>query len=309
MRVSPAAKMTRSTRSGRDWTSIREWSNLAVGIGALLVAIVSVWTTAQISGLEDYFRSEISRRNSDLNGLADQGRRLNALADEREKRLADLQTTTEQVTASSLEAQGKLLATQQELSRLGFAVVNAKQSVATSEARLALLRTQSDHQSSSIDLYKRQRFFEQVHLRVLWRGYREDQHGAILDGEAAYKMITSWAVGEFDPELAPYLDEFISNAKNTCEWIRSYRPGIPEQLSFPPGPMPLGGAARAEWEKRWEAAGESQRRALDASEVARKYVLEATGSCMCRALATARHTAKEICGGYEKVPQRPASPS
>jgi len=301
--------MRQTTRSGRYWTSIREWSNLAVAIGALLVAVVSVWTTTQISGLENYFRSEISRRNSDLNTLADQGRRLNALADEREKRLADLQTTTEQVTASGLAAQGKLLATQQELSRLGFDVVNARQSVATSEARLALLRAQSDEQSNSIDLYKRQRFFEQVHLRVLWGGYREDQHGAILDGEAAYKMITSWTVGEFDPELAPYLPEFISNAKNTCEWIRSYKPTIPEQLSFPPGPIPLNDTARAAWDKRWAAASESQRRALDASEVARNYVLEATGSCMCRALATVKHSANEICAGYEKVPHLPVASS
>jgi len=272
------------------------------------VAIVSVWTTTQISGLEDYFRSEITRRNSDLNTLADQGRRLNVLADEREKRLSDLQTTTEQVTASNLQAQGKLLATQQELSRLGFAVVNAKQTLATSEAQLALLSAQSDQQSSLIDLYRRQRLFQQAHLRMLWGGYREDQHDAFMDGEAAYKMITGWTVGGFDAELAPYVPEFVSNARNTCEWIRTYKPTFSKQLEFPPGPVPVGGSELDEWNKRWAAASESQQKRLDESEVARKYVLDATGSCMCQALATAKHSASEICAGYEKPPAAPEEP-
>lgn len=308
----------------RDWTSVREWTNLVVGAGALLVAIVSVWTTAQISGLEDYFRSEISRRNSDLNALADQGRRLNALADERERRLTDLQTTTEQVTASNLEAQGKLLSTQQELSRLGFEVVNAKQTIAGSESRLSSLAAQSAQQLSQIDLFRRQRFFERANLRSIWADFdrSDNKRNPNFNGEDAYQMIINWPVGQLDADLAPYLPDFLQNAKSTCAWIRGYRPNIPPQLPYPPGPhakgKPVEGGVEMTqhdynefqtsmdaWNKRWSEVSAANDRALNDSQKVREYIWKAAGNCMCQALVTTKHSASDICPGYDKAPQSP----
>ena len=318
--------MARSARLKRDWTSIREWTNLAVAIGVLLVAIVSVWTTTQISGLEDYFRSEIARRNSDLNTLADQGRRLSGLADEREKQLADLQTTTEKVTASSMEAQGRLLATQQELSRLGIEVVSAKQTIAGSEARLSSLAAQSARQVSLIDLFRRQRFFERAYMRVVFAGIRFDQQKEPYDGETMYRLITNWTPGELDPELAVYLPEFRSNAMGTCEWIRSYKPTIAQRQSYPDAPTMPGKrtadgdsvrmtqreyrdwiAARDDWNKRFGEVSAANDRSMKSAQVARENLNKAATSCICQALGTAQNSPGAICQGYEKPPTRPES--
>jgi hypothetical protein len=318
-------KAIKEKAEARDWTSVREWTNLAVGGGALLVAIVSVWTTAQISGIEDYFRSEISRRNSDLNSLADQARRLGTLADERERRLAQLQTSTERITASNLAAQGKLISTQEELSRLGFEVLSAKQTIATSKASLASLSAQSNQQKDLIDLFRRQRFFEKASLRLLFRGIWSEQNNSAFDGEIAFQTITNWAAADVDPDLAAYLPDFRAKARRTCEWIRTYKPVIPEQQPYPKGPAMPGKlvdngtarqmtqkeyqawtAAQEAWNKRWSEVSEANRRAFEASQKAREFLSKATATCVCQALVTANHPASAICPGYEKPPERPS---
>jgi len=322
----PESNEERSVDSGhkRDWTSIREWTNLAVACGALLVAVVSVWTTAQISGVEDYFRSEISRRNSDLNSLADQGRRLGAIADERERRLAVLQTATEQITASNLAAQGKLISTQEEVSRLGIQALAARQQIANSKARLADLSAKSGEQVSLIDLFRRQRFFEQAYMRIVWGELRAGEANKPYTGEVVYQSIINWPASAVTPDLAPYLPEFRANARSTCEWIRSFTPAEHKRLEFPEAPSipgkPVGDgtsyrmsqrdydawiAARDAWSKRLSEVIAANGAALKAQQKAREYLNHAAGYCVCQALVTVKHPASQICPGSDKAPEGP----
>lgn len=309
----------------RNWGTIREWLNVAAALGALLVGVVSFWTTARISGLEDYLRSEISRRNNDLNQISDQSRRLASLAEDRAERLATLQTATDQITASNLTAQGRLLATQQELSRIAVEVIAAKQAIVGSETRLASLREQSEGQSHIIDLYRRQRFFENAHSRIVFGtiGYE----GTGLDGESVFKTLIGLAVGDLGPDLATYVPEFRSNAQNTCQPIRNYKPAIPETQEYPPSPKRPGklsadgsyslvtnrelegwNAAFRDWNNRWSQASDANSRRLKAQLEAREYITKAAASCVCRALATAKHPANSICPGYDRPPARPEPP-
>jgi hypothetical protein len=310
----------------RDWGSIRDWMNVLAAVGALLVGIVSLWTTAQISGLEDYFRSEIARRNSDLDTLAGQSRRLSVLADERTNELAKLQTATDQLTASNLQAQGKLLSTQQELSKIGFEVVAAKQTIASSEVRLALLNSRSAEQLNLIDRFRRQRLFERAYMRIVYRGIWSDQNDTGYDGETVYKLIVEWPVGQTDADLAAYLPEFTANARSTCQWIRSYKPMLPKEQPYPKGPKipgkPTGDgqsyrmsqseyqqwmSAQDEWSRRFSEVSVANDRALKASQRSRDYLNKAAASCVCQALATAGNSASAICEGYEKSPSAPES--
>jgi hypothetical protein len=310
----------------RDWGSIRDWMNVLAAIGALFVGIVSLWTTAQISGLEDYFRSEIKRRNSDLDTLAAQSRRLNMLADERSTELAKLQTTTDAITASNLAAQGRLVATQQELSKVGLEVVASKQAIAIAETRLAQLGQQSGEQQDLIDRYRRQRLFQIANRVVLYRTlFREEGEQPGSPGERLYRLVTTWPL-EIDSELAPYVSELTSNTRRTCEWVRSYNPDLPKNLSYPTGPRIAGtlsgdGKSRLmskreyeqwttdleAWNKEWAVVSEHNRRALEVSQEAQRYLTEAGAHCVCQALVNSKNPASAICPGYEKRPERKAS--
>jgi len=106
-------------RAGRDhyWSNIREWMNVVAAIGGLVVAVVALWATAQISGLENYLRSEIGRRNNELNSLSRKAESLEKTADERARRLSELQATTEALMASSVAAQQNGLFRRTEISR------------------------------------------------------------------------------------------------------------------------------------------------------------------------------------------------
>lgn len=50
----------------RTWELIQEVVAVLTGIGTVLVGIGTIWATLRISGLEDYFRSEIAYRNEQL---------------------------------------------------------------------------------------------------------------------------------------------------------------------------------------------------------------------------------------------------
>lgn len=62
-----------------------EWINAFAGVGMLLIGLATLWTTIRVSGLEDYFRSELAMRNQmitqaggELRGLQDELVRTNA---------------------------------------------------------------------------------------------------------------------------------------------------------------------------------------------------------------------------------------
>ncbi|GGF41390.1 hypothetical protein GCM10011611_54780 [Aliidongia dinghuensis] len=298
--------------------------NAATAIGTLLIGVVSLWATTQISGLEDYFRSEIVRRNNELSDIAEQSRRLKSLADDREKRLADLQNITEQITVANLSTQSKLLSTQKELAQLEYEILNAKEKIASSEERLTSLAAQSREQISLIDSFRRQRFYSILSRRIVFDSITSEVNNTGIDGEGVYKTLTTMPPSDMDPELASYLPEFRANAQSTCQWIRTYRRTPPQKQTYPDAPKMPGEkvengnskmsqqeyndwtAARDEWNKRYDAIVKSNTDANNTFQKDREYLMEAALNCACRALATAAHPVSAICPADEKQPKPPS---
>ena len=52
-------------KESRYRSDFRDWLTAISTLGTLIVAIVALWATIRVSGLQDYFQSEISRRNSE----------------------------------------------------------------------------------------------------------------------------------------------------------------------------------------------------------------------------------------------------
>ena len=110
---------------GRDWAGPREWANLAVAAAALILGVVSFWTTAQVSSLEDYLRSEIARDNGELNRLADRSAALEQDATQSAERLRQLRDTADELLLSSLRSQQELETANSEATSSRFRLFEA----------------------------------------------------------------------------------------------------------------------------------------------------------------------------------------
>lgn len=303
-------------------SDIREWLNVSVAIGALLIGIVSFWTTARISGLEDYLRSEIVRRNTELDSISGQSNRLKVLSEERAERLSSLQTVTDQITANNLIAQSRLLSTQQEISRLGIEVISAKQTISEERDQLLSLNQQAKTQIETIDLFRRQRFSEYAFRRLTFQRFSDLDD--IPSGETAYRVLTQWAPGEVDSDLHQYVDEFKRNAQSTCRPLTQFRPEIPRKIEHPDAPRRPGklssdgvsylmtnkeyekwNADLKDWSKRFDEVSAANRLRFDAQQEANKYIFEAGSNCICKALATSTLPMSKICPGREVTPPSP----
>lgn len=308
----------------RDWGNLREWLNVIAAIGALLVGIVTFWTTARISGLEDYLRSEISRRNSDLNAISNQTQRLSALAEERAERLANLQNITDQVTANNLVAQSRLIVNQQELSRLGVDIISARQTISEERNRLYLLNEQASRQSSIIELFRRQRLSEAAFSRIAFVRLSDIEKD--FSGESVYNEISHWTSQQFDRDLHPYFADFHKNALRTCKSLASYSPSIPPKIEYPDGPKRPGSISSdgnsylmtnkeyerwnyelKEWNKRYSDISAANNLRFEAQQKSSQYLFNAASHCICQALATEDQPIDKVCPGKSSAP--PATPA
>lgn len=298
-----------------DMSNMREWLNAFAALGALFVGVVSFWTTARISGLEDYLRSEIIRRNSDLNDISNQSRRLGVLADERSERLAALQTVTDEITATNLSAQAKLLYTQQELSRLAIEAASAKQSISYSEIKLSTLAKQTEEQSDVIDLFRRQRFYETVSRRVILNRYFEKSFDQ-TSSQAAYYYLTRMEYNEVGSDLSPYVENFRKNAERSCRALVNYNPVILPQLEYPKAPKRPGDISKdgkyylmsnkeydnwmdkfKKWNDEFDNLSKENSKRRESEREADQYIANASAKCICQALATSKHSAAQVCPG------------
>ncbi|MCI1755570.1 MAG: hypothetical protein LKM31_07075 [Sphingobium sp.] len=214
-----------------DWSETREWLNVLVAIGALLIGVVSFWTTARISGLEDYLRSEIGRRNIELNELSQRTQRMQGLSDLQSDQLAAIQTAGAQTAVTLQEAQLKLQGKQDLILRLTFEETKARGRIMEAENALTKLRTANDEQAKLVDLFRRDRVYEAVMLRAI--GYfdiPEDINE--ISGETGWQklLVEIKAAAQTKSELAPYFQELASTAPIMCKGLQSYR------ASFEPRP-------------------------------------------------------------------------
>lgn len=315
----PQAGEHESRPAGRDkrawskmrWTGLPEWLNAFSAVGTLGIGVATLWTTAQISGIEDYLRSEISRRNNDLNALSDRTRRLTTVSEERAARLEQLRGSTEQIIASNLAAQDKLIGATQELGRVNSEVSNARTQVAAARTRLADLDKVSADRLRQIDGLQRERLYGQEVMRLTFDVFIGDERAS---GERAYQSIASVKAGSLAPE--PLTSEYRRRAKDTCRGLRGINPDIPPEVSYPQAPSPPGrreatadGVSfwmtpqqRQRWkddQKAWNSAyaaasarnDQRQKAMADASD----QIMKAAHACICAALVTADNPAEKVC--------------
>jgi len=104
----------------RNWSELREWGNIGIAAAALLLSIVSFWVTLQVSSIEDYLRSEIGRRNFELNRLSDRASQLEEIAHKRETLLQELDAATVSALTSVSDAQLKISDAETRLREVQF---------------------------------------------------------------------------------------------------------------------------------------------------------------------------------------------
>jgi len=87
-----------------SWEKIRDATNLGITAIALIVSVLSLWTAAKVSDVEDFFKSEIVRRNTDLNITVRKARQIESRSLKREEYLEAVQQQTEQALQKAADA-------------------------------------------------------------------------------------------------------------------------------------------------------------------------------------------------------------
>ncbi|MBB6123241.1 hypothetical protein [Sphingobium subterraneum] len=298
--------------------AVREWLNVIAAVGALLVGVVSFWTTARISGLEDYLRSEIGRRNTELNALSSRSERAQLLAERRAESLSRLQFSADELAGSFAATQARL---EQAKDRLG----DVQAQLGASQQRLSDLDKRSSLQAGQLDLLSRRRVLQDVSLRLIFH-LMSDESQSLL-GQAAYTLITTSAAGRDENDLIPYFDQLRHSATFTCGPLKSFAPDLLKQKPYPKSPEPPGRKVagqpgvrmmtRTEQDEWGKAEDEHSRiygevstfntAAVTYNIDLRRYASESAQECVCLALATEVHPASSICPGltHPTLPKRP----
>ncbi len=288
------------------WAGVREWTNVAVAACALIVSVVSLWTTMQVSGVQDYLQSEIKRRNNDLNGIADRSRSLERVANERADRVVALQVATDGIFASSLDAQKRFLVAQGDLARVRFEVGDARANLANARSATAKVRSDMASQASAFDLFGRIKALEYASMHLTFKSLVDDDKP--LSGSQTMSYIRELSAPDEQRMLQPYLDMIKIRTPAVCPRLANWTADLPPVAVPPPKPTIsyMSNASKAEiarltkiaqdrWSRDFAAYGEAQSVRLDKHLKASQTLHDLARSCMCSALATEKLSAKQIC--------------
>ncbi|MDM7957612.1 hypothetical protein [Blastomonas sp.] len=316
------------TPTPRNWTEVREWMNVMVAAAALLVAIVSIWTTMQISGLEDYFRSEITRRNSELNRQVEDSAIARKSAAEKEQRLLELDASTNRVIANYIEAQGRLQSAERDLSLIQRQSFATLQSLSQSRAEGIALRDETMKQQRRLDLFRRQRAYESGLIQVSFGTGNRFEGTYFISGEQALASINQISAPTGSSELFPYFAEIREKAPQLCAHLKGYSPIIPEVAPWPDPPQRYGrrvetsagpvfemtkkeadlwNSEMVRWNKEFSRISDIRSDRLKFIGAVSEYLRNSAARCACVALATSEHAASDICPGGSDRPQPPGA--
>lgn len=317
---SPVKPRRRSRKKAKSfsWTETREWLNVAVALGAFLVGIVSFWTTARISGLEDYLRSEIGRRNTELAELSQRTQRMQRLSDVQGDQLATFQMTGSKLTASLQEAQLKIQAKQDQMLLLSTEEMRTRGRIIDAEKALSELRLSNDSQSKLVDIFRRERAYQAVAFRMS-DAFDIGEEETEMSGERSFQMLMAnvrEAAGARS-DLAPYFREVIEGAPAMCRALRSYNASfdpLPPLPDMPPRPgeridTDVGPAiqfkSRAEqrtydritweWSQKFGEVNEVRSKGRELRRLASRYIAETARACLCKALEGPPHAQGKLC--------------
>jgi hypothetical protein len=190
----------------------------------------------QISGLEDYFRSEIGRRNGELNVLSSRAASLEQMANARAERLSQLQASTESVVASSLQAQQRIAQSEAQLSAVRSDTLAARIELAAARGEAATIRANFAAQASEFDLLKRQQAYQHASFVVtaMAYGWWEDGEGGEVGGAGAsiLNAVRNLHTTAETAGLGPYIQQIKTNFERVCPDLATWR------MNLPPAPSP-----------------------------------------------------------------------
>lgn len=270
-------------RSAADKTkNLPDWINATTAVAALVVGIVSLWTTIQISGLEDYFKSEIALRNREVVNLSARAERLTKTAEDRSAQL-DLM----QLEATRLLAQSE--ADQRELTRATDRLqeVRAETQQALTRTRVAEERERSV--ARTLDVVRRKAVYEQLGLRGIPLFVRNPPEGT-KPAPIGKSLIDAINLGRGmdDPSLNPHLQRVRSRIASVCPTLATL------SIEIPPitGPLTVTPATTRETAEQWMKDSVA---ASDARTEAITRVTNIAKRCTCLALADENVGTSEIC--------------
>ena len=292
----------------RNWPEVREWAGLAIAVAALLVGIVSIWTTAQISGLEDYLRSEISRRNVELDDAAFAARQLDERVLRSENRLADLRLTADRLSVSSSEAQIKLSDAQARSLELLSEQRRSEAALIMSREDLARISEEVDEQEKTLAEFRSQEvlasFYSNLRFSV-YAGLLQNDTEVMansVSGPFYLSEMRNFGISVTDPETAGYYESVRTVGVALCRSLASYEPSFPALLENPSlGPRPGRRTDRgtvlmtnreaaewngrvAEWSAEWDRVGAHNRAVREMRRATSEYLRSAVQRCACIAV-------------------------
>lgn len=294
------------------WNEFREWTNIGVAVTALLLAIVTFVNSGLISDLENYLRSEISRRNSELDAMSARAKGLQVAADMRADRLADLQATTDSLLSQALASQAQLFDNQARLSSIQSEVLAARLQLSEAQQETGAVRDSLLSQTRSLDLLQRRQAYEHAALMVLYSDFdvgsgRGDLEGA---GQAIVAVLQNMTPPTGRQALAPYLHRIRTNFERACPTIAAWRPNLLPQAIPPDQPTiqyrqgtsqarinELTVAAQQQWNAEFAEYRRKEREYSERLIDERQRLWAMAQQCVCSSLADEQFSQADICPG------------
>lgn len=301
----------------RNWPELREWANVFTAFAALALGVVSFWTTTQISGIEDYFRSEISRRNAEIGSATSRAERLERRVSRSEERLEDLRVAADKFAAASSTAQSVLLTSQQQLLETNSELSSNRRTLTNLEAAVI-------EQKQQIDTFRRSRVMLDASFelsRYYFRNRAEPDRRNRHPGQEGLDELRNVGLAVTDAELAPFYASIRDSASKICRYLENYSPPIPNEKTLPTSPIPPGKKVSPtqyqmteQQEKKWNAdLAKFNRdysdaiwfnRSISNSYIAvDRYIVESITYCTCTALKVGSINPDKFCSS--KIPVAP----
>lgn len=315
---------TQSANKEKDWDAVRAWANLFVAGATLIVAIVSIWLTTQISGLEDYLRSEIALRNSELDTATTQAKALEIRIRKSTATLEDLRANSDKLIASSSIAQTRLAEAQLQSLALLTDRNRTLASLAQSKEQLSVIAEETEAQREILEQFRESSVLATVSgmlFRIRYTDlFADDGSGTRnFNGPSALKEISSVGLEITDPATAHYYEKIRETAPLICRRLENFSLEFPEPLPLPEleglkGKPTGDGRIRTTnneieaYNQRREDWGDEIGRVYSFNDAIREarmasseYIGDALAHCACAALRGA--------SSCEPMPRRPEIPA
>lgn len=292
--------------------TLKDWLDLALPVATLILGVVSLWTTIQISGLEDYFRSEIVRRNADIGLLSERSLLTENRLVARERRVEELTSAAGKLGILNEEQRLVLSRTAAELSQLRSQAMDVQGALDAAIEDRRRLESDVLSQTRSLELLHRQEVYNAISGRhfAIWvnalAGLDRSSPGQRHIGSEFRQLLMTMSLS--DARLSPYLAEVKREFDLVCPAISTLAvtfPARPADPDFAAPPFrPIRSATdREEFMALWELKNNTEASAYRQWTTEYSEQLTATWdrvtgqfeSCVCSALATETIRQSEVC--------------